>query len=218
MQSDPEEEFEEILLKARAPMAAIAQAVTGSDSPDAWTVELEPRHGDGEGRHERRCARPLARRRAAPSRRGASARAVRRTSPRVAAAVRELLLELGGDAAAAGGARGRAARALIEDPRRRRAAARRGDGERSSACSARAGRRAIHVPGRYALIQDLWVAPAVARPGDRAPSCCCALFELARERGIARVEVGLPSRALRRTARRPRLSTSPTASRRSARG
>jgi para-aminobenzoate synthetase len=42
MQSDPEEEFEEILLKARAPMAAIAQAVTGSDSPDAWTVELEP--------------------------------------------------------------------------------------------------------------------------------------------------------------------------------
>ncbi|HEY5194661.1 MAG TPA: aminodeoxychorismate synthase component I [Solirubrobacteraceae bacterium] len=43
MQSDPAEEFEEILLKARAPMAAIARAVTGSDSPDAWTVELEPR-------------------------------------------------------------------------------------------------------------------------------------------------------------------------------
>jgi para-aminobenzoate synthetase len=42
MQSDPEEEFDEILLKARAPMSAIAQAVTGSDRPDAWTVELEP--------------------------------------------------------------------------------------------------------------------------------------------------------------------------------
>ncbi len=42
MQSDPQEEFEEILLKARAPMAAIAKAVTGSDSPDAWNVELEP--------------------------------------------------------------------------------------------------------------------------------------------------------------------------------
>jgi hypothetical protein len=42
MQSDPEDEFDEILLKARAPMAAIAQAVTGSDSPDAWTVQLEP--------------------------------------------------------------------------------------------------------------------------------------------------------------------------------
>ena len=42
MQSDPEDEFDEILLKARAPMAAIARTVTGSDSPDAWTVELEP--------------------------------------------------------------------------------------------------------------------------------------------------------------------------------
>jgi para-aminobenzoate synthetase len=42
MQSDPEEEFEEILLKARAPMSAIARAVTGSDAAEAWTVELEP--------------------------------------------------------------------------------------------------------------------------------------------------------------------------------
>ncbi|HEY2570201.1 MAG TPA: aminodeoxychorismate synthase component I, partial [Solirubrobacteraceae bacterium] len=42
MQSDPQEEFEEMLLKARAPMAAIAQAVTGNDSPDAFTVQLEP--------------------------------------------------------------------------------------------------------------------------------------------------------------------------------
>jgi para-aminobenzoate synthetase len=42
MQSDPEDEFDEILLKARAPMATIAEAVTGSDSPDAWSVELEP--------------------------------------------------------------------------------------------------------------------------------------------------------------------------------
>jgi para-aminobenzoate synthetase len=39
MQSDPAEEFDELLLKARAPMAAIARAVTGSDSPDAWIVE-----------------------------------------------------------------------------------------------------------------------------------------------------------------------------------
>jgi para-aminobenzoate synthetase len=42
MQSDPEEEFDEILLKARAPMAAIAQAVTGSDAPGAFRVEIEP--------------------------------------------------------------------------------------------------------------------------------------------------------------------------------
>ena len=42
MQSDPEEEFDEILLKARAPMAAIARVATGSDDPEAWSVELEP--------------------------------------------------------------------------------------------------------------------------------------------------------------------------------
>jgi len=49
MQSDPEEEFDEILLKARAPMAAIARTVTGSDAPgEAWSVELEPlaRHAE----------------------------------------------------------------------------------------------------------------------------------------------------------------------------
>jgi para-aminobenzoate synthetase len=42
MQSDPEEEFQEILLKARAPMATIARAVTHSEDEDAWTVQLEP--------------------------------------------------------------------------------------------------------------------------------------------------------------------------------
>ena len=43
MQSDPVEEFDEILLKARAPMAAIATAVTGSgEQGSAWSVELEP--------------------------------------------------------------------------------------------------------------------------------------------------------------------------------
>ena len=48
MQSDPEEEFDEILLKARAPMAAIARTVAGGDGPDAWSVELEPvvRHAE----------------------------------------------------------------------------------------------------------------------------------------------------------------------------
>jgi para-aminobenzoate synthetase len=42
MQSDPAEEFDELLLKARAPMSAIAYAVTGSEAPGAWTVELDP--------------------------------------------------------------------------------------------------------------------------------------------------------------------------------
>jgi para-aminobenzoate synthetase len=42
MQSDPEEEFDEILLKARAPMATIARTVTGRAGEAAWSVELEP--------------------------------------------------------------------------------------------------------------------------------------------------------------------------------
>jgi para-aminobenzoate synthetase len=48
MQSDPQDEFDEILLKARAPMAAIARTVTGGEGPEAWSVELEPvaRHAE----------------------------------------------------------------------------------------------------------------------------------------------------------------------------
>ena len=42
MQSDAEEEFDELLLKARAPMSAIASAVTGSDAPESWSIELAP--------------------------------------------------------------------------------------------------------------------------------------------------------------------------------
>jgi len=43
MQSDPVDEFDEILLKARAPMSAIARTVTGSgEQGEGWTVDLEP--------------------------------------------------------------------------------------------------------------------------------------------------------------------------------
>jgi para-aminobenzoate synthetase len=56
MQSDPEDEFDEILLKARAPMRAIARAVTGSGSPDAWRVELEPRAAPSGAEREARAA------------------------------------------------------------------------------------------------------------------------------------------------------------------
>jgi GNAT superfamily N-acetyltransferase len=50
---------------------------------------------------------------------------------------------------------------------------------------------AIHVPGRYALIQDLWVA-ASHRGQAIGGALLDALFALARERAMARVEVGLP--------------------------
>ncbi len=42
MQSDPVDEFDEILLKAKAPMAALARVATGRDDADAWSVDLEP--------------------------------------------------------------------------------------------------------------------------------------------------------------------------------
>ena len=50
---------------------------------------------------------------------------------------------------------------------------------------------AIHVPGRYALIQDLWVA-ASHRGQTIGRALLDALLALAREQGMARVEVGLP--------------------------
>jgi para-aminobenzoate synthetase len=43
MQSDPQEEYDEILLKARAPMSAVARTVTGNGAKgEGWSVELEP--------------------------------------------------------------------------------------------------------------------------------------------------------------------------------
>ncbi len=41
MQSDPAEEFDEMLLKAHAPMSAVAQTVVGSDDPRSWRVLLD---------------------------------------------------------------------------------------------------------------------------------------------------------------------------------
>jgi GNAT superfamily N-acetyltransferase len=50
---------------------------------------------------------------------------------------------------------------------------------------------AIHIPGRYALIQDLWVHPS-SRSNHVGAALIGALVALARQAGIARLEVGLP--------------------------
>src|SRR5580704_3416827 len=50
---------------------------------------------------------------------------------------------------------------------------------------------AIHIPGRYALIQDLWVHPAW-RSREIGADLVRALCGLASDRQIARIEVGLP--------------------------
>jgi len=110
-------------------------------------------------------------------------------APAVAAAVEALLLELGGErpsrAALEGAAReltdGRAAGALLLAEA----------GGAVVGLLAASWQHAIHVPGRYGTIQDLWVDPewrgrAVGR------ELLEALVALAGELGISRLEVGLP--------------------------
>jgi GNAT superfamily N-acetyltransferase len=50
---------------------------------------------------------------------------------------------------------------------------------------------AIHVPGQYATIQDLWVHPAW-RSRSVGRELVAALVDVCRARGIARIDVGLP--------------------------
>jgi ribosomal protein S18 acetylase RimI-like enzyme len=50
---------------------------------------------------------------------------------------------------------------------------------------------AIHVPGQYATIQDLWVHPAW-RSRSVGRELVDALVDVCRARGLARIDVGLP--------------------------
>ncbi len=118
---------------------------------------------------------------------------VRRAShadvPGVVVAVQELLLELGGEPPAADPLE-RTVRELIGDH---------GAGavfvarfERSViGVLAASWQLAIHVPGRYATIQDLWVHPAW-RSHSIGAELVGALVELARAGDVSRIEVGLP--------------------------
>jgi GNAT superfamily N-acetyltransferase len=51
---------------------------------------------------------------------------------------------------------------------------------------------AVRIPGRYGLIQELWVHPSW-RGREIGAELLDALRDVAREGGIARIEVGLPS-------------------------
>jgi para-aminobenzoate synthetase len=51
--------------------------------------------------------------------------------------------------------------------------------------------RALHVPGRYATIQDLWTDPEW-RSRKVGAALVDGLADLCREAGVARIEVGLP--------------------------
>ncbi len=58
---------------------------------------------------------------------------------------------------------------------------------------------AIHVPGRYGTIQDLWVHPEW-RSRAIGHELVEAFCELARKEGAARIEVGLPRESFERIA------------------
>jgi GNAT superfamily N-acetyltransferase len=115
----------------------------------------------------------------------------------VAGAVRALLVELDGDPPAVQAMQD-AARALIEGPAAGAVLVAEDD-EALVGVLAASWQSAIHVPGGYALIQDLWVDPdwrsrAVGR------ELLQALCDLARGRGMPRIEVGLPRESFARFA------------------
>ncbi len=107
----------------------------------------------------------------------------------VAVSVRELLLELGATPPVLS-EMVLAARELIDDPAAGAVLVARARDGLVGVLGA-SWQTAIHVPGSYALIQDLWVHPGW-RSRAVGAGLLDALFELARDRGMNRVEVGLP--------------------------
>jgi GNAT superfamily N-acetyltransferase len=109
--------------------------------------------------------------------------------PAIAAAMTELLLELGGTPPATSAMQA-AARSLLGDGAAGVLLVAEAEGELVGVLGA-SWQLAIHVPGRYALIQDLWVAPSWRSQAIGA-DMLAALCDLAGGRQIARIEVGLP--------------------------
>jgi len=110
-------------------------------------------------------------------------------APGIAAAVRELLFELGGKPASAEPLRD-AARALIEDEDAGALFVAEADGKVVGFLGV-SWQQAVRIPGSYGLIQELWVHPRWRSQAIGA-DLLDALNALARKRGIGRIEVGLP--------------------------
>jgi GNAT superfamily N-acetyltransferase len=107
----------------------------------------------------------------------------------VAAAVESLLVELGGRRPARDELEAEV-RALLDDPQGGLVLIAEADGEIVGVLSA-SWQRAIHVPGVYATIQDLWVDGGWRSRGVGA-QMVEAIASQARARGVGRLEVGLP--------------------------
>lgn len=107
----------------------------------------------------------------------------------VASAVESLLAELGGRRPARSELETEV-RALLDDPEGGSVLIAEADGDVVGMLSA-SWQRAIHVPGIYATIQDLWVDEAWRSRGVGA-ELVEAIASQARGRGVSRLEVGLP--------------------------
>ena len=107
----------------------------------------------------------------------------------MAAAVEALLEELGGRRPERSALEAEVA-ALIDEDGVGELLVAEGDGAIVGVLAA-SWQRAIHVPGRYATIQDLWVDPGWRSRGIGA-ELVAALAARAREQGVGRIEVGLP--------------------------
>jgi GNAT superfamily N-acetyltransferase len=121
--------------------------------------------------------------------------AAARDAPAVARAIEQLLVELGGERPSAAELEA-AARELIADPDAGAVLVAVAGGELVGVLAA-SWQQAIHVPGRYATIQDLWVLPAW-RSKAIGSDLVEGLRMLAREQGVARIEVGLPKESFER--------------------
>jgi GNAT superfamily N-acetyltransferase len=107
----------------------------------------------------------------------------------VATAVEALLVELGGRCPQRAALEAEV-RALLEEPEGGSVLVAEADGDVVGVLSA-SWQRAIHVPGVYATIQDLWVDEAWRSRGVGA-ELVEAIASQARRRGVSRLEVGLP--------------------------
>lgn len=111
-------------------------------------------------------------------------------APLLAAAISELLIELGGTPAPIPALQD-AALAVIEDPGMGVLLVAESAGELVGLLAV-SWQHAIRTAGRYGLIQELWVRPA-SRERKVGAAMLRALLDLARDEGVDRIEVGLPS-------------------------
>jgi GNAT superfamily N-acetyltransferase len=106
-----------------------------------------------------------------------------------AAGIGALLEELGGEGPSAPELEA-ATRKLVEEPALGALMVAEADGEVIGVLAA-SWQHAVHVPGRYGVVQDLWVR-SDWRSRAVGAQLVEALAALARAQGIARLEVGLP--------------------------